>query len=101
MRSWIDGSLYPDRSVPRTLRTLDDRVDFLARLCAQWDFGVLPEAATIREIRRKPWRRAVQACEMFTSPAYHLLRSWHQLPPEPYWGDRLPHIADDPCLTLV
>ena len=101
MRSWIDGSLYPDRSVPKTLRTLDDRVDFLARLCAQWDFGILPEAATIREIRRKPWRRAIQACGMATSPAYHLLRSWHKLPPEPYLGDRLPHIAQDPFLALV
>ena len=41
--AWIDGALYPDVDPPERLEDLADRVDFLARLCAAWDFGVLPE----------------------------------------------------------
>ena len=52
MPSWIDGALYPDTEPPETLETLADRVDFLARLCAAWDFGVLPYPETVAEIRR-------------------------------------------------
>ncbi len=40
---WIDGSLYPDTAVPEALESLNDQVDFLARLCAAWDFGMLRE----------------------------------------------------------
>ncbi|MFQ6058898.1 MAG: hypothetical protein ACE5MB_08495 [Anaerolineae bacterium] len=71
---WIDGALYPDTEPPTTLKTLAERVDFLARLCAAWDFGLLPHAETVAEIRRAEWREAVDACRLLTSPAYHLLR---------------------------
>ncbi len=101
MPSWIDGALYPDREVPSQLRTLADRVDFLARLCSAWDFGLLPRAATVTEIRRPEWRDAVDACRLLTSPAYHLLRSWHHLPPLPYLGQQLAYIRDDPNLAYV
>ena len=40
----IDGSLYPDQEPPRELRALGDRIDYLHRLCAAWDFGILPDA---------------------------------------------------------
>ena len=40
--AWIDGALYPDVDPPDRLQGLDERVDFLARLCAAWSFGVLP-----------------------------------------------------------
>jgi hypothetical protein len=78
-----------------------DRVDFLARLCAAWDFGVLPEAATLAEIRKADWRDAVDQCRLLTSPTYHLLRTWHGLPGLPYLGHRLAYIADDPNLEFV
>jgi hypothetical protein len=55
----IDGSLYPDTKVPTRLETLGDRVDFLARLCAAWDFGILPDQNTITTIRAVEWRQAV------------------------------------------
>jgi len=58
---------------PETLETLADRVDFLARLCAAWDFGVLPCPETVAKVRRPEWREAVDACRLLTSPAYHLL----------------------------
>jgi hypothetical protein len=98
---WLDGALYPDVDVPDTLESLPERVDFLARLCAAWDFGLLPNAATIAEIRKETWTSAVDACRLLTSPAYHLLRRWHGLPALPYLGQQLAIIRDDPCLTQV
>ena len=80
MLAWIDGTLYPDTDVPDELRTLGDRVDFLARLCSAWDFGLLPDRETVEEIRRLDWLEAVKATQLVTSPAYHLVRSWHGLP---------------------
>ncbi|MBM3180141.1 MAG: hypothetical protein FJZ86_07280 [Chloroflexi bacterium] len=99
--SWLDGSLYPDVDIPESLNTIADRVDFLVRLCAAWDFGILPNANTIAEIRREDWLPAVQACRLLTSPAYHLLRRWHHLPALPYLGQQIAFIRDDPCLAQV
>jgi hypothetical protein len=101
MKTWIDGTLYPDCDVPEDLPTLADQVDFLARLCAAWDFGILPEIETIDEIQRPEWREAVDACRLLTSPAYHLLRRWHQLPPMPFLGQHLAYIRDDPNLKYI
>lgn len=98
---WLDGSLYPDMNIPESLNTLADRVDFLVRLCAAWDFGVLPNAETIAEIRRDEWKAAVESCRLLTSPAYHLLRRWHRLPSLPYLGRQIALIRDDPCLSQV
>lgn len=47
--TWLDESLYPDVDPPDALRSLADRIDFLARLCGAWDFGILPEAATVMD----------------------------------------------------
>ena len=101
MPSWIDGTLYPDTEVPADLCTLAERVDFLARLCSAWDFGLLPRAETVTEIRRSEWSEAVDACRLLTSPAYHLLRCWHNLPPLPYLGQQLAYIRDDPNLKYI
>jgi len=101
MPSWIDGALYPDTEIPEEINTLGDRVDFLARLCSAWDFGLLPDCETVEEIRRSDWREAVEATQLLTSPAYHLVRSWHGLPPLRYLGQRLAYIADDPYLAHV
>jgi hypothetical protein len=98
---WLDGTLYPDTEPPESLNTLAERVDFLARLCAAWDFGLLPTSQTVAEVRRSEWREAVDACRLLTSPAYHLLRQWHGLPRLPYLGSPIPHIRDDPNLEFV
>ena len=100
-RNWIDGSLYPDIDPPEKLHDLAERVDFLARLCSAWDFGLLPNPETVTEIRRPGWREAVDACRLLTSPTYHLLRNWHGLAPLPYLGQQLPYIRDDPSLEYV
>jgi len=97
----IDGSLYPDREPPSSLQSMDDKIDFVARLCAAWDFGVLPDPETEAKIRRAEWREAVDACLLLTSPAYHLLRDWHGLSALPYLGCRLAYIQDDPNLEYV
>lgn len=101
MPSWIDGSLYPDTAVPDALDSLEDRVDFLARLCGAWDFGILPEWPTVVEIRRPQWRESVDACRLLTSISYHLLREWHGLPELPFLGQKLPEILDDPNLAFI
>ena len=97
----IDGALYPDTPVPDQLATTNDRVDFLARLCSAWDFGRLPDAETVAEIKRRDWRDAVDRTRLLTSPAYHLLRRWHELPLLPYLGQSLLHISEDPNLEHV
>jgi hypothetical protein len=98
---WLDGALYPDVDAPDVLETLPDRVDFLARLCAAWDFGLLPDADTLAEIRREDWGPAVEACRLLTSPTYHLLRRWHGLSPLAYLGQQIASIRDDPFLVQV
>jgi hypothetical protein len=97
----IDGTLYPDTEPPAELNSLAERVDFLARLCAAWDFGLLPDVETVAEIRGPEWRPAVDACRLLTSPAYHLLRRWHDLPQLPYLGQELAYIREDPNLAYV
>jgi hypothetical protein len=100
MQHWIDGSLYPDVEPP-AVNTLEERIDFLARLCSAWDFGLLPYMVTIREVCRAEWREAVDACNLLTSPTYHLLREWHNLPELPYLGQKLAYIRDDPNLAYI
>ena len=101
MCTWIDATLYPETAAPSVISSLAERVDFLARLCAAWDFGILPREATITEIRRPEWCEAVDRCRLLTSPAYHLVRRWHKLPPVPYLGQQLAYIRDDPNLAYV
>ncbi|NOH04436.1 MAG: hypothetical protein HND47_21940 [Chloroflexi bacterium] len=98
---WLDRSLYPDVEPPKSLETLSDKVDYIARLCAAWDFGILPDSGTVTEIRRDEWTPAVDACRLLTSPAYHLLRRWHGLPRLEFLGQQIALIRDDPCLAQV
>ena len=97
----IDGSLYPDIEVPDQLDTLTDRVDFLVRLCGAWDFGMLPDRDTVETLKTPEWREAIDSCRLLTSPSYHLLRQWHDLPPLPYLGQQLAYIRNDPNLIYV
>jgi hypothetical protein len=60
----IDGSLYPDEPPPAALDSLAEKVDFLARLCSAWDFGLLPDGETLCEIRHRAWRKSVDWCRL-------------------------------------
>ena len=97
----IDASLYPDQDPPSALTTLAEKIDYLHRPCAAWDFGILPDAATIGEIRAASWRDAVDRCRFFTSPSYHLLREWHGLEPLAFLGSVPARIIGDPNLEHV
>ncbi len=97
----IDGALYPDVEPPRALESFGDRVDYIARLCAAWDFGLLPEWATTEEVRREDWKSAVDECRLLTSPTYHLLRRWHGLTTLPFLGNVPAYIREDPSLRYV
>jgi hypothetical protein len=99
--TWLDGSLYPDQEPPTVLNSLPEQIDFIARLCAAWDFGVLPRPESIRTIRQAAWREAIDECQLLTSPTYHLLREWHNLPPLPYLGREWAYIRDDPNLAYI
>jgi hypothetical protein len=97
----IDGALYPDVEPPDLLETLADQIEFIARLCSAWDFGLLPDRETVTEVRRESWRRPVDECRLLTSPTYHLLRKWHQLDTLPFLGSIPAYIRDDPYLAVV
>ena len=80
---WLDEILYPDLEIPETKASISDRIEFLSRLCVLWDSGLLPSNKTISEIRKDDWTSTVAACQLLTSPAYHLVRQWHGLPQLP------------------
>ncbi len=97
----IDGSLYPDEPAPQELRSVEDRIDYLARLCSAWDFGLLPDPEAVDELRRPEWREAVDGCRLLTSPMYHLLRRWHHLSELPFLGSVPASISEDPSFGHV
>ena len=99
--NWIDGSIYPDQDVPDSLESLSDKIDFIARLCSAWDFGLLPLPITLKEILKKDWKHAVDETKLLTSCAYHLLRELHGLEPVRYLGPKFPEISNDPCFRRV
>lgn len=100
-KDWIDGSLYPDQDVPEELQTLDDKVDFIVRLCGAWDFGIPPGPQTLQQVLQDDWREAVDQARLLTSSAYHLLRELHKLDPLPYMGPSFPEILNDTCFDRV
>ena len=59
-----EGGLYPDTEVAERIKDLPARVDFIARLCAAWDFGILPLPDTVDEILKGDWREAVSRCRL-------------------------------------
>lgn len=98
---WFDPTLYPDESPPVVPATVEERTDFVARLCGAWDFGILPRQETVEEIRRPRWRRAVDECRLLSSVTYRLLREWQGLPPLAYLGPVPAYLGEDPSLEHV
>jgi len=101
MPSWIDGSLYPDTEVPEALGSLADRVDFSSVSVAHGISACSPAARPSPRSAGPDWSEAVDATRLLTSPSYHLVRTWHGLPPLPYLGQQLAYIRDDPSLQFV
>ena len=84
----IDASLYPDEPPPEELVSIGDRVEYLARLCGAWDFGLLPDPDVIDQLVEPDWRDAVDRC-------------WHGLPPLAFLGSVPASIAEDPSLAHI
>jgi hypothetical protein len=98
---WFDESLYPDEPHPQAPRALAEQIDFIARLCGAWDFGILPRKETVEEVRSSRWREAVEECRLLSSISYHVLRELHGLAPAPYLGSIPAFIREDPELPFV
>ncbi len=110
--TYIDHSVYPDLSEPPgVLETLEDKADYVHRICAAWDFQIHPEPETFGLF--SGWRDVFDRFPVPTSPAYHAFRSWFRwnaipMPtdlasPTPCYIhlDRLEGREDDPCAGLI
>uniref|UniRef100_E6Q5I5 Uncharacterized protein n=1 Tax=mine drainage metagenome TaxID=410659 RepID=E6Q5I5_9ZZZZ len=79
----IDGSVFPDREPPSAFERDEDCADYIARICAAWDMGLLPEPGTLALF--SGWRRIFDRFPIPSSPAYHAFRAsfgWAQHPIE-------------------
>jgi hypothetical protein len=70
----LDGSVYPDREPPSDLQTLEEKADYLARICGAFDNGVGPETYTLKLLSN--WKDVFDRFPLKGSPAYHALRSY-------------------------
>ena len=105
---YIDGSVYPDlESPPNALDSAEDRADYVQRICAAWDFGLVPEPPTFRLLRG--WRDIFDRYPLPHSSAYHAFRDWYGWPPAEK-ATVLETVAerqdrrerrDDPCASLL
>jgi hypothetical protein len=110
-KPYIDQSVYPDTEPPETLDTELDRADYVERVCAAWDFDVLPEQAAFDLFRG--WKKVFDDFPLPHSPAYHTFRGlfgWEDVPFPPGGSivhctylvlDRLEGRGPDPCENMV
>ena len=77
----IDHSVYPDVEPPDDLPTDEDKADYIHRLCGAWDFGIVPEEDSVRELRG--WKHVFDRFPVSGSPAYHAFRTWFRWEPVP------------------
>jgi hypothetical protein len=104
----IDHSVYPDLDpLPVRLDREEDRADYLHRVCAAWDFGLVPEPETFRFFRG--WRAIFDRYGLPHSPAYHAFRAWFGWPAAERRGvletqaERLDRREGrtDPCVNML
>lgn len=75
----IDYTVYPDlEGPPTTLETDGDRADYVARVCAAWDFGVVPTEETFEGFAG--WRSIFDRFPLNHSIAYHTFRALYDWP---------------------
>jgi hypothetical protein len=86
MTTPIDASVYPDVDPPLELITIEQKADYLHRVLGAFDFGMVPEAATIELF--SGWREIFDRFPATGSPGYHALRQffgWPRVEPTPYF----------------
>ena len=108
---YIDGSLYPELPRPPDILETDEaRADYVERVCAAWDFDILPERKTVELLRG--WKDIFDRFPLPESPAYHTFREvfgWEDVPKvyNPFvrmtWEiqDNLEGRAPDDCINLI
>ena len=103
----IDQMVYPEiDSPPKALHTLLDRADYVHRICANWDYGILPESDTIAQFAE--WREVFDRFPLGHSAAYHAFRFLYHWEPiqgrslrAAYEIDDLREGRADPCANWV
>lgn len=75
----IDHSVYPDLEELPLPKEPPERADYVHRVCAAWDFGIVPEAETFDLFRG--WREVFDRYPLPLSAAYHAFRAWFGWPP--------------------
>jgi len=108
----IDQSVYPDRDAPPTsLETVEDKADYVHRVCSAWDHGIHPDPETFALFAG--WKDVFDRHPIPTSPAYHAFRAWLRwearpappglLAPTPRWVhlDRLEGRESDVCEHMI
>jgi hypothetical protein len=72
---YIDHSVYLDLAdPPDVLETMEERADYVHRICSAWDFHVHPEPETFELFSQ--WKEVFDCFPIPTSPAYHAFRAW-------------------------
>jgi hypothetical protein len=106
----LDHSVYPDLDrpplAPADLATIEDQADYLHRVCAQWDYGIIPEPDTFRLLAQ--WREVFDRFPFSHSAAYHTFRfrfGWEPVPGRAlrasYELDDLREGRTDPCVLYT
>jgi hypothetical protein len=108
----IDHSVYPDVDVvPTVLESMEEKADYVHRICSAWDYGVHPDSETFQLFAQ--WKEVFDRFPVLTSPAYHAFRGWFGwpalpfptgvVPPTPRWVhlDRLEGREEDPCEHMI
>ena len=75
---YIDHSVYPDSDALPDPQTPGERADYIHRICAAWDFGIVPDRETFEAL--SAWRAVFDDYPLPDSPAYHAFRSWFGWP---------------------
>lgn len=74
---YIDHTVYPDREALYDLKedflSIEEKADYLDRICAAWDFDVRPEHETFLLLRT--WKDVFDSFPVLSSPAYHTFRA--------------------------
>jgi hypothetical protein len=75
----IDYSVYPDLDTQPSLDTDEDKADYIQRICAAWDYGIMPDANTVELFSR--WRDIFDRFPLETSASYAAFRAAFGWPP--------------------
>jgi hypothetical protein len=105
----LDYSVYPDvDELPGDLPTIEDKADYVARICNAWDFGIIPTMETIELFAS--WKEVFDRFVVPHSPAYAAIRDYYGWEPitdtvlEADWErfDRLSgRELSDPCELMI